>query len=265
MAENKEEKKEVKKETTKKPEAKKEETKKDGAKFEQVTPKKAKGEEKANKKEAKKEEKVKVKGKVTVETKKKSKKSGLAVAIVLIVILLIIAAVAFVVLNSRPQTIVNNLLNDLKQGNFQEVNKYFNTDSENLSENLSIGGQDLDEETYKLIFEKLEWKINKEEVNGDNAAVEVEVTNKDFQVILTNYTQKLIAAAFTGTTLGEEQYKTYLMDELRNESVTTKTTTQTINLVKVDGKWKVVTNDTFVNLLLPGLQETIDAMNLLSE
>lgn len=263
MAENKEEKKEIKKETPKKPEVKKEEKKKDGAKFEQVTPKKAKEEEKAKKKEAKKEEKVK--GKVTVETKKRTKKNGLVAAIVLIVILLIIAAVAFVVLNSRPQTIVNNLLNDLKQGNFQDVNKYFNTDSENLSENLSIGGQELDEEAYKLIFEKLEWKINKEEVNGDNAAVEVEVTNKDFQVILTNYTQKLIGAAFTGTTLGEEQYKTYLMDELKNESVTTKTTTQTINLVKVEGKWTIVANDTFENLLLPGLQETIDAMNLLGK
>lgn len=263
MAENKKQEKEVKKQAPKKQETKKEETKKDGAKFEQVTPKKAKEEEKTKKKEAKKEEKVK--GKVTVETKKKSKKSGLVTVVSLIVILLIIAAIAFVVLNSRPQTVVNNLLNDLKQGNFQNINKYFSTDSENIADNISIGGQDLDEEAYKLIFEKLEWKINKEEVNGDNAAVEVEVTNKDFQVILTNYTQKLIGAAFTGTTLGEEQYKSYLMDELKNESVSTKTTTQTINLVKVEGKWAIVANDTFENLLLPGLQETIDAMNLLGK
>lgn len=257
------EKKEEKKETTKKPEAKKEETKKDGAKFEQVTPKKAKEEEKTKKKDTKKDEKVK--GKVTVDTKKKSKNNSLIVIVSIVIILLVIALIALAVLNARPQKAVDNLLNDLKTGNFQEVNKYVNSDSENLGESLSIGGQELDQEAFKLIFEKLEWKINKEEVNGNDAAVEVEVTNKDFQVILTNYTQKLIGAAFTGTTLGEEQYKTYLMDELRNESVTTKTTTQTINLVKVDGKWKVVTNDTFVNLLLPGLQETIDAMNLLSE
>ena len=244
-------------------EVKKEETKKDGAKFEQVTPEKAKAEEKAKKKENKKEEKVK--GKVTVETKKKSKKNILIYIVTIILILVVIAGIAFSVLRSTPETTVDRLLKNLKNGNFQEISEYINSDLEQLQQNMSIGGQELDEEAYKLIFEKLEWKINKEEINGDNAAVEVEVTNKDFQVILTNYTQKLISAAFTGTTLGEEQYKTYLMDELRNESVATRTTTQTINLVKVDGNWQVVINDTFMNLLLPGLQETINSINLLSE
>ena len=55
------------------------------------------------------------------------------------------------------------------------------------------------------------------------------------------------------------------MEELKNESVATRTTTQTRNLVKVDGNWQVVINDTFMNLLLPGLQETINSINLLSE
>ena len=263
MAEKKEmdkkENKEVKKVETKKEDAKKVEAKKDGAKFEQVTPKKAKAEAKETKK------KEKVKGKVTIEGNKKTKKSGLIITIVIVLVLLIVAASIFVMLNSKPKTVVNNLLNDLKQGNLQNASTYFNQDEENIQENFKIGGQELDEEALKLIFEKLEWKVNKEEINGDNAAVEVEVTNKDFQVILTNYTQKLIGAAFTGTTLGDEQYKSYLMDELRKEDIATKTTTATINLVKIDGKWKVVENDIFANLLLPGLQETIDAMNLLSE
>ncbi len=244
---------------------------KKGAKKAEV--KKVEKPKKEEKKVAAKNEEIK-KENVKKETPKKAntkkektgkKNNGIAlkvvVGLVIIILVLVIAWLAYGVISNTPTRTVNDLLNSLKTFDFEKVDTYVqNTEDEAFDIN-SLGGQTLDNENEKLLFEKLEWKINKENIDGENATVEVEVTNKDFQVILANYMQKVLKAAFSGEQIGDEQYQTYLVDELKNENVSVTTVNKTINLVKVDEKWKVVPDDQLLDALLPGMQEIVNSLS----
>ena len=51
-----------------------------------------------------------------------------------------------------------------------------------------------------------------------------------------------------------------ITEELKNEQPEMKTVTKTIELVKEDKKWKVVSNDELIDALLPGFQEAINEL-----
>ena len=120
--------------------------------------------------------------------------------------------------------------------------------------------ENLNEETKTLFFDKLSWKVIKVTENGNEASVEVEITNKNYKTIITNMMQKALKAAFSGKEVTEQESQNYLTEELKNEQVEMTTVTKTINVVKVDKKWKVVQNDELVDSLLPGLQEAINSL-----
>ena len=58
----------------------------------------------------------------------------------------------------------------------------------------------------------------------------------------------------------EKNMEKYLTEELKNEQPEMKTVTKTIELVKEDKKWKVVSNDELIDALLPGFQEAINEL-----
>lgn len=121
--------------------------------------------------------------------------------------------------------------------------------------------QNFNEEAQKLLFNKLEWKIQNEKEEGDTATVEVEITNKDFKTIINNYMQKAIKTAFSGQNVSEEEMTNYLIEELNKEDIQTVTSNQTITLEKREGKWEPTQDNDFVDILLPGFNEAINAFN----
>ena len=228
-------------------------------------------EEKEKKEEVKKpveevkEEKVaqkeeKVKGKVTVENKKTNKKSPI-IAIIIVVILLALVGVVYVTLQNTPKSVVNGMFKALKDGNYEKVNEYINY-QEVISSSDVIDSENLDTETMNLLFNKLDWKITETTQEGNKASVTVEVTNKNFKTIIGNYMQNALRVAFSGQELSDAEMENYLIEELKKEDMETATITQTINLTKQDGKWVINTTDTsFVEILLPGLNEAINSLS----
>lgn len=228
-------------------ENKKEEVKvenKNDAKFKQV-----------DKKEAKK-----IKDKKLPKAKT-GKKAWIPTAITVIIVLAVIALLTvMIVASSNPRKSVEGLLTNLKAGDFVKAKEFVS------------GGQDafnatgLDEETQKLLFEKLNWKVTKVTEEADKATVEVEITNKDFQTVVNNYakraldTAKEILGGNTSASITAQDFKNYFLEELKSESIQTTTVTKTINVVKEDKKWKVVSDEALEDALLPGLQEAIDAL-----
>ena len=98
--------------------------------------------------------------------------------------------------------------------------------------------------------------------NIDEANVEIEITNKDFDTIISNCMKKLlgdIKSVLSGSSV-EKNMEKYLTEELKNEQPQMKTVTKTIELVKEDKKWKVVSNDELIDSLLPGFQEAINEL-----
>lgn len=227
----------------------------------QETPKTEKKEQ-FKKVETKKEEpkKIKTDKKETKKSKdiKGKKKSWITPTIIGVVVIAIIAVLTFMIVTSTdPKKTVEGLFTDLKAGDFEKAQEFININEEDSTELLD---ENLNEETKALLFDKLSWKVIKVTENGNEASVEVEITNKNYKTIITNMMQKALKAAFSGKEVTEQESQNYLTEELKNEQVEMTTVTKTINVVKVDKKWKVVQNDELVDSLLPGLQEAINSL-----
>ena len=126
--------------------------------------------------------------------------------------------------------------------------------SEENTENEAVNEND------KLFYENLQWKIKNIEKNGDEAKIEVEITNKNYKTIFQNYTKKIIQKLFNNESTSTEEMEQYLIEEFKNENVDQVTTTQIITVQKQDGKWKVVVDESLRNAIYPGLTEAIEAL-----
>lgn len=225
----------------------KQETKKEEPKFKQVDKKEAK---KVEKKEKNKKE-------------KNGKKSPVIPTVIVVVVVLLIAILltVMIVTSSAPKKSLEALLTNLKSGDFTKAQEY-------VSGDLDLGTVNSNEEAQKLLFNKLNWKINKvTEKDENNATVEVEITTKDFQTIINNYMKKALDAVRETITGGgstesfsSADFEKYFIEELKNENIQTTTITTTVNAVKEDNKWKIVSDDALYNAVLPGLQEAVNTL-----
>ncbi len=241
-----EEAKEVKKEKVEEP------------KFSKVSGKDLKKETEMNHIENKKEKKQ---NKDKKESKEKgSKKVGYWVGGIVLLLVVLVIVTALLLLPATPEKSVEGMLNSLKNADFESVNKYVNYE-EIVNESEMLQNSEMDEETQSLLFDKLTWKILNISKEDNIASVEVEITNKDFNQIITNYTQEALRIAFSGESFTQEEQNNKLKEQLKNEGIGTKTVTTTIQLVKKDGEWKVQADESLVNALLPGLQEAINSLN----
>ena len=267
----------AKKETTKREPVKKQETKKEEK--EVKTPKTTKKATSTKTvKEEVKEEQVKAetanvdvkeakkveapKGKVTVETKKfeiksnknVSKKGNGKKVTGIIVVIAVIAIVALltvlIVTSSDPKKSVDGYLTNLKAGDFEKAQEF--TTGEKILTDTNYS-----EEVQKLLFDRLSWKVTKVTTENNIATVEIEITNKDFSEVTQNWTKRLLSnvRAVIGKTVDTSKY---FEEELRNENLQTKTTTGTIKLENKDKKWKVIVDKEIENILLPGLENSIN-------
>lgn len=195
----------------------------------------------------KKDKKVEEKTKTTkVETEKKSQNNILIIGIIAVVIAMVTILIAMTMGNQSPKKVVEKSLQELKRGAY----------TQQMLSGFMQGEDQLNAEAEKLLFEKLEWKILNEKEEGETATVEIEIKNKDFKEIMTNYIQKAWKVAFSGAS--EEELKNYLMDELRNEEIQTVTKNGTIQLQKKDGKWEIANQEEFTSIVLPGLYEAMN-------
>ena len=237
---------ETKKEEVK--EAKKEKV--EEPKFNKVSGKDLKKEAEMNHTEIKKEKKA----------KKENKKVGYLVSGIILLLVVLAIVTALLLLPATPEKTVDGMLNSLKNADFESVNKYVNYD-EIVNNAEMLQNLEMNQETQSLLFDKLTWKflnISKEE---NTASVEVEITNKDFNQIISAYTQEALKIAFSGESFTQEEQINKLKEQLKNEENTTRTVTTTIQLVKQDGKWKVQPDENLINALLPGLQEAVNYLN----
>ena len=235
---------EAKKETKK--EVKTNEVKKEEPKFQKV-----------DKKEAKKKENSKKEGKEV------AKKTWIPTVISVVIVLLVAALLTvMIVTSSAPKKSLDALLTNLKAGDFEKAQQY-------LSGDTNLSTDDLDQETQKLLFDKLNWKIDKvTETDENNATIEVEITTKDFQTIVNNYMKKALDAvkgAITGgdstESFSSQDFENYFIEELKDEGIETTTVTTTVNAVKEGKEWKIVSDESLVKALLPGLEETVDSLS----
>ena len=227
-------------------------------KFSKVSGKDIKKETEMNHIENKKEKKQNKEKKGSKE--KGSRKVGYWVGGIILLVVVLIIVTALLLLPATPEKTVEGMLNSLKNADFESVNKYVNYD-EIVNESEMLQNSEMDEETQSLLFDKLTWKILNISKEENTASVEVEITNKDFNQIISNYTQEALRIAFSGESFTQEEQNNKLKEQLKNEEIGTKTVTTTIQLVKQDKEWKIQADESLVNALLPGLQGAINSLN----
>lgn len=221
-------------------------------KFSKVSGKDLKKEAGMDKIENKKEKKTKSNKKENKE--KGNNKVGYWVGGIVLLLVVLAIVTALILLRSTPEKTVDGMLNSLKNGDFEGVNKYVNYDE-------IVNESEMDEEAQNLLFDKLSWKVLNISKEENTASVEIEITNKDFAEIISNYTQEALKIAFSGESFTEEEQNNKLKEQLKNEEIGTKTVTTTIQLTKQDKDWKVQADESLVNALLPGLQEAMNSLN----
>ncbi len=233
------------------------ETKNNKTKVEEVKETKPKF-EKVSKKETEKVNKENKKSK----DKKETKKTWISTSVIALFVIVIIAVLTvMIVVSSDPKKALDGVLTNLKEGNFDKAQEYLTGDNTELT-NIS-----LDDEAQKLLFEKMAWNIKKVTQEKDKAVIEVEIKNKDFQTVVNNYAKRALNAAKEAigsgnvNSISETDFQNYFLEELKNEQIPTTTNTKTVNAVKVDDKWKIVSDDGLVSALLPGLEEAINTLS----
>ena len=227
-------------------------------KFNKVSGKDLKKETEMNHIDNKKEKKSKKEKKENKE--KGNKKVGYWVGGIILLLAVLAIVTALLLLPATPEKAVEGMLNSLKNADFESINKYINYD-EIVDQSEMLQNTEMDEETQSLLFDKLAWKVLNVSKKENTASVEVEITNKDFNQIITNYTQEALRIAFSGESFTQEEQNNKLKEQLKNEGIGTKTETTTMQLVKQDGEWKIQPDENLINALLPGLQEAINSLN----
>ena len=225
-------------------------------KFSKVSGKDLKKESEMNQIDNKKQNKKQNKN----EKEKSNKKIGYWVGGIVLLVIVLAIVTALLLLPTTPEKTVEGMLNSLKNADFTGINKYVNY-NEIVNESDMLQNSEMDEETQSLLFNKLTWKILNIAKEENTASVEVEITNKDFDKIISNYTQEALRIAFSGESFTQEEQNNKLKEQLKNEEIGTKTVTTTIQLIKQDGEWKVQADESLVNALLPGLQEAMNSLN----
>ena len=239
----------------------KKETKKEETKNEVKKPEIKKEEKNSNNKETIKKETTPAKKQEKKPKTKKSKNAKWAgIVIAIIVIAIVILLTVMIAISSTPKKSVDGMLSYLKAGEFEKVQEFVDY-NQLISSTNTFNTEDLNVDTQKLFFERLEWKVGKVTEENDNATIEVEITNKDFKTIISNYMQEMLKLAFSGQNLSDEQMDNYLIEDLKSEDVQMTTVTGTIQANKQEGEWKIVVDDQLLNVLLPGLQEAIDSLS----
>ena len=269
MAEENKEKK-IEKEEVKKVE--KAETKKEPKKEEKTVTESANKE--TNKEEKPKFEKVKKeenvvqnnqknkkgkKEKAKNKTEKEGKKGLFARVLAIIIILLVIIGLIYLAIPT-PEKSLNNMLKALKDGNIDKVNQYVSYDDISLSKAVGIN-EEASKENDAILFESLEWNIKSVKEENDIATIEIEVTNKDYETAFKNYIQTMFQKFINNEDVTEEEQFTLLLNELKSDSLGNKTVTETINLTKTDGAWKINADENLAKALYPGLEDGIDSIS----
>lgn len=197
---------------------------------------------------------------------KKVKKSGYILKFVVVgIILFSIILFIYLYMNNKqeekePEKILNEAFTNLKNLDKDEINKTLDYDSLLSSLDEMIVSEENDtEELEKMLFESLTWTIENIEVEENEAVAIVEMTNKNFKNILTNWLKNIVYEKENGKVITNQVALDNFEDAISDET-STKTIIKKVQLTKEDNNWKIVINDDLRDLIFPGIDTVISTL-----
>ena len=155
----------------------------------------------------------------------------------------------------KPESAVDNYFNAIKECNSENLKSSLQyTDDSKQNDDIFA------DETFKDIFKEsgkiIKYKINGATVNNDEAKVKVNCTYGDASevvgVAMKAYIQKAMSAALSGSKPSDAEIKKILTDEMqaaiKGNPLKTVTKDIEINCKKIDGKWKIISDENSINV-----------------
>lgn len=181
--------------------------------------------------------------------------------IIFVIIILLIGMLVKTINNRKqaPKVAINNAFQALKDQDENVANEYLNYDEVISSiDEMLLKNEDIP--INKELFEDLEWNIESVEIDGKTATATVEVTNKNFKTIITNWMKEIVNVKSQNKSITEEiaLNKLYEVLQQNNEK---KNTTKQITLYKAENKWSIEVDNELRNLLFPGIESIATALN----
>ncbi|KJU71569.1 DUF5105 domain-containing protein [Clostridium baratii] len=142
----------------------------------------------------------------------------------------------------KPDEVVNNFYNSLKNYNVEEIKAMVEQSEENEDPTKTQTEEEV--ALIKKACESVEEKVINTKVDGDNAEVEVTVTAIDGDEIMRKYIRQELSKVLTGdsemdTKQSDEEVAKFLVDSIEDKDAKKSTQTFTIKLTKKDKEWKI--------------------------
>ena len=203
-------------------------------------------------------------GKHSIKKSKTKTNKGI-ILVIIIAILIIILGIIRLIENSvnekskfiEQEEIINNAFSALKNLNKKEIENYLDyatlisgLDESILQENVSL-------ENY--LFNSMEWSIENIKEENENIVVVVEVSNKDYKKIITEWLKEIVEVNEENNSISEVESLQILERILQEDNCGTRTVIKKIQLSQQNGNWKIIVNNDLINLLYPGI-ETVNSV-----
>lgn len=204
-------------------------------------------------------------GTINAKNIKKKKKQNDKARIVFLGIIIILG-IFFIINKSIESKISNSVVTfteALSEGKRDIASQYVTEDSVSF---LSFEELPQNQELMNTFVKYLSIDIKKVKKDGDAAIVKAKISNKDFEKIMIKYMQEVVALSISSndTEITDEELENkllqYLKDQFDSQENEILTNEVNINLVKVDGKWKIIIDDNLRNGLFPGMLKIIESM-----
>lgn len=196
---------------------------------------------------------------------KKKKKQNDKARIVFLGIIIILG-IFFIINKSIESKISNSVViftEALSEGKRDIASQYVTEDSVSF---LSFEELPQNQELMNTFVKYLSIDIKKVKKDGDAATVKAKISNKDFEKIMIKYMQEVVALSISSNDAGitdeelENKLLQYLKDQFDSQENEILTNEVNINLVKIEGKWKIIIDDNLRNGMFPGMLKIIESM-----
>lgn len=194
----------------------------------------------------------------------KSRKGKIvAVIAIVLVIVAIITTVVIISLNNNSREIerdFNETFTGLKELDKEKVNQHMDYDKLISSLDEMILENPDDTELEKELFKNIEWTVESIEVEDNQATLIIEMTNKDFKTILTEWMKKIVKEKESQNIITNELALQRLKEIVSDESIQTKTVLKKVKIGKDEDSWKITVDNDLRDLVFPGIDSVVSAI-----
>lgn len=209
----------------------------------------------------------------SVDTSKKNNIKKISILIICIIVVIIIAVIINNANKKSDKTVevnsytaedevsntLNNAFTSIKESNIDEVQKYVDYTKVIYALDAMVY-QNGESNLEKSLFSAISWEIKDVNIEGFSANAVVELTNKDYKEILTKWMKIIVEEDEKGTQMSND-FALNKLYEIIDAEDNMKTITKEIRLEKQDDEWIISVDENFINLIYPGMDSLVEALN----